>query len=597
MPPAACFSGPREYLDRVKARLTGKPLADIVCVEIFAGSGGFTAAIRKAGLPRSSGVDHKPSTNSKCPMCVLDLVTPAGQEILWKILESPDLRACHLAPACGTSSKARNIPAGPYAPQPLRNSEFPDGFPFLSGQDAARVHAANVLYGLTGSIILHCFHRGILVSVENPANSWFWLVSGMAKTNHLPLLSTNLHHCMFGASRKKHTKLLRTMPQMTLLGVLCDGKHEHEPWGKLASGAWATASECAYPPKMCASMAHAFVTQLLSLGAIPSATSLALDHLALPRAAQVASGKQPKGKRVKPLVPAFASYVTLRGPAESLPPAGKLSASFAMPPDVQASPALVSLPTGARCLRHSKVPGVSQNGEGHSALTEMEFGLPWNPKDFVSKALGEKHPKNIIDGVPLALKEAIKTMVEGGPTSSAVERTAALRKWMLRAKELRCEKTGDFHMPVHCQEILKGKSMRLFDEMLQASDYPDLDLARQVCKGFDLLGPIPDSGVMPKKLTTAALSEEDIRCVADLNRESIWASTKNCRDLDIAKEVYRSTMQELDKGWLVGPFELGDLPPGSLLTRRFGVSQTASDAVMGQVTKVRPTSRNLLRIS
>ena len=208
---------------------------------------------------------------------------------------------------------------------------------------------------------------------------------------------------------------------------------------------------------MCASMAHAFVTQLLSLGAIPSATSLALDHLALARAAQVASGKQPKGKRVKPLVPAFASYVTLRGSAESLLPAGKLSASFAMPPDVQASPALVSLPTGARCLRHSKVPGVSQNGEGHSALTEMEFGLPWNPKDFVSKALGEKHPKNIIDGVPSALKEAIKTMVEGGPTSSAVERAATLRKWMLRARELRCDKTGDFHMPVHCQEILKGK--------------------------------------------------------------------------------------------------------------------------------------------
>ena len=30
------------------------------------------------------------------------------------------------------------------------------------------------------------------------------------------------------------------------------------------------------------------------------------------------------------------------------------------------------------------------------------------------------------------------------------------------------------------------------------------------------------------------------------------------------------------------------MPPRSLLTRRFGVSQTARDAVMGQVTKVRP---------
>ena len=193
--PPACllphaFPDLNEYLDRVKNKTLGR---HCLCRDFC------WVWIRKAGLP---GADRKPSTNSKCPMSVLDLVTPAGQEILWKILESQDLRACHLAPPCGRSSKARNIPAGPHTPRPLRNSEFPNGFPSMTGQDAARVHAANVLYGLTGSIILHCFRRGILVSVENPANSWFWLVSGTAKTNHLPLLSTYLHRCMFGASQK-----------------------------------------------------------------------------------------------------------------------------------------------------------------------------------------------------------------------------------------------------------------------------------------------------------------------------------------------------------------------------------------------------------
>ena len=149
--------------------------------------------------------------------------------------------------------------------------------------------------------------RGILISVENPANSWFWMVSGVTKTGHLPALTTCLHHCMFGSAR---TKLLRTLPQMTLLGVLCDGSHDHQPWGRLPTGKWATASECAYPPKLCASMPHAFVTQLLSLGAVPSAAALELDHLALARAAQVATGKQPKGKRVKPLYLPFNSLLS-----------------------------------------------------------------------------------------------------------------------------------------------------------------------------------------------------------------------------------------------------------------------------------------------
>ena len=121
-----------------------------------------------------------------------------------------DVLVCHLAPPCGTSSKARKIPAETFAPAPLRDAEFPDGFPTLQGQNAARVQAANVLYSLTGSILMHCFAHGVLISIsiENPANSWFWLVSGMTKAQRVPALSTYLRHCMFGSARKKHTKLL-----------------------------------------------------------------------------------------------------------------------------------------------------------------------------------------------------------------------------------------------------------------------------------------------------------------------------------------------------------------------------------------------------
>ena len=120
----------------------------------------------------------------------------------------------------------------------------------------------------------------------------------------------------------------------------------------------------------------------------------------------------------------------------------------------------------------------------------MEFGLPWRPKDFISKALNTKHWKDLQDGIPPALKKAIRSMVDVGLTSAALERTATLRRWMLRAKHLKEEGKGDLDMPEHCKDILKGKSTRLFEEMLNASDYPDQSLVRQVCNGFDLLGPI-----------------------------------------------------------------------------------------------------------
>ena len=301
-----------------------------------------------------------------------------------------------------TSSQARSIPARPKAPQPLRSAVHPDGLPSLQGLDAKRVHSANVLYSLTGDIVLFAFQKGILVSVENPASSWFWMCSGMQKVGHLPLLATFFHHCMFGSERKKHTKFLHTVPHLTLLGLKCDGQHPRRPWGKLPNGKWATAMECAYPPKLCAAMAQGVISQLVACGAKPSPSCLAVDHLSLARAAQVATGKQP-GKRVKPLVPEFKSFVAIRGPAQAMPPTDKLSSSF----PVQAllcKPAISSLPAGSRCIRKSRVLGES----GKSECLEAEFGIPWQLKGFVSFALAQKHPKDLVQGLPQVLKDTIR---------------------------------------------------------------------------------------------------------------------------------------------------------------------------------------------
>ena len=150
----------------------------------------------------------------------------------WTLLNAT---ALHLAPPCGTSSRARELPNGP---PPLRSLEFPDGLPSLSGLDALRV-----------SKIGHRF---------------------------------------------------------------------------------ATASETAYPPLMCALIAQAFYKELLHAGVLPASDNLHESAPSLARAASVAVGKQPKGKSLLPLMPEYACVVKVTCAPSALPTGPVLQAEWSV---------------------------------------------------------------------------------------------------------------------------------------------------------------------------------------------------------------------------------------------------------------------------
>ena len=180
------------------------------------------------------------------------------------------------------------------------------------------------------------------------------------------------------------------------------------------------------------------------------------------------------------------------------------------------------------------------------------------------------------------------------PVEIARERTANLRQWMLRAKELHAEGEEPL-VSSHCKDILANKSMKLLGEMICESDYGDSKLPRDIGKGFDLLGPIPDSsGVLPKKATYASLSVPEVREVARDNQRCVWqavrdsAESMSADDMAVAAEIYKLTLAERDEHWVEGPFSLEDLPSDAILTRRFGVVQSSWDAAKGSVKKIRP---------
>ena len=144
---------------------------------------------------------------------------------------------------------------------------------------------------------------------------------------------------------------------------------------------------------------------------------------------------------------------------------------------------------------------------------------------------------------PTPLKAVLDKIVNTSYADIAKDRTQAMRKWLLRAQELR-DVDPPFETPPHCREVLKNKSMTLFAEMLAEADYPDKTLVRTMCSGFDLLGQIPESSVLPKKHTDALLAVEEIRSLTPDVRAAILQTANKGSDPEIAYAVHQLTLEE-----------------------------------------------------
>ena len=136
--------------------------------------------------------------------------------------------------------------------------------------------------------------------------------------------------------------------------------------------------------------------------------------------------------------------------------------------------------------------------------------------------------------------------------------------------------------------MLGSKRILLFKEMLLHIGYGDSAIADCMKEGFDLIGPIPPSGVFQTKATFASLHKDHVRAPAAQTRTGIIHSARRELHDTVIGKVFSATMAEVERGWLVGPMSVDDLPDDCSVTRRFGVHQGTHVVDGVQVPKVRP---------
>eukprot|EP00435_Cladocopium_sp_Y103_P041033 s2882_g11.t1 len=414
-------------------------------VELFAGRAAFSKAALQAGL-RVISVDHE-VVQPFAPIVALDLTTASGTQILWDILRSPGLKAVHLGLPCGTSSRARELPlpkalrlAGVPEPPPLRSAEHPLGIPGLAAHHQRRVDSANALYKLAIDIILWCHIHGIVISIENPANSWLWAVLVKLACEHSPeaavalnrLVMVQFHACCHGSSRRKHTGWLSTPQVFEPLRATCQDDHPHEPWGvRWKAGSWVfdTSAEAHYPALL-AQRATECLIRFFTLQGLTVQKPLRLHDKST-----AMQGKQ--SRKHRSLVPDYHRVVTCK--AGESPPEGakQLSPHF----------------------QGEMEPEESNNMSTEPLSGTTKYGIYHTPQQFLSRAERVQHPMDSTDHLEDITKYALDFNFRYPAEVVKLER----RKNLLQAKLLAAkfaEEEASLHasMPVSLQKVLEGNA-------------------------------------------------------------------------------------------------------------------------------------------
>ncbi len=569
-------------------------------IEIFAGAAVLCSVAKQLGMKNSIAVDKVKKRNARSTIYQLDLLLERDRQLLDQWMLSGLLLWIHLAPVCGTASRARDIRRFDDDPKPLRSEACPEGLPDLDPKDQERVNLANSLFEAACNFFLLANSRGVLVTMENPKNSYFWWTKWVQQLFETTATYTgDFQVCMMGGQRDKWTRILANFPEISAMNVSCDKSHEHAPWGfaRDTSGkrVWATSLESQYPKKMCVVLASIVLQVAADRGLELKAMDLSgpLNPLASATSAQMGSDLQPKPSKIPPIVPDFSSVALFFTDDVSSLPCSVMSKIKAPVQLLTESGQLQDVPTNSRLLRYSANPELAKGGEGEAQadgvasgakkrrLTkppafQIAFGLPWTWDSFVKKAVDSQHPFLKGTGVPWELQQAINKHLEWTDAQLCKYRLDWCKRWLIRAKELdHLEKQDASSRPEHVAKLTSGKRILLTKEILEELQYDDINVLSLMQDGATLAGEIEPTGIFQAQFKPCLITMEQLQKDAVRRNDFILNLTKSSGDRELDERLLSETREELECGWAEGPFDPKCLEDGATISRRFALVQGA----------------------
>lgn len=536
--------------------------SEMVFLEIFAGSGNLSTAVKDINLSVYA-VDNQAKRHSQVSIHVLDLTKQSDVAVLLDLTCHANIASAHLAPPCGTASRARERPLpaslAHIRADPLRSAEQPLGLEGLTGLDATRVAAANALYALTIVVFLILYVRGSTISIENPANSYFWAAVEQLMAQHAWLRKlwdsmedNTFQNCMYGSDRDKWTTLKATKGLYTSIRKKCDGKHQHRSWvpQRADQGVhFPTSMETAYPKELCNVMADNLFHFLQQQG-------VDFPDLHLTSTTQMtARNMRQFGK--KQLPPLLSEYWLVAD--ESLAKQFNAFKALQKPPPISEKwgKDFCSNVLDIKQLENDYATKAgSLMMETNIDKEEVKWcGVYRTPLQAVEAASNIMHPIDSHLPVPDPLLEAVFEVLCKGPQYIADKRVEQCKRIIKLTSDLKIEEEK-LHANMHpdIAKVLKGKRILLWKKLLEESGYEDLEVVDETIEGFSLVGTATVTKAYPLGPTPAQQSVNQLKEQAVWRRRSTIGKCASTGNAEVDSELWTQTMDECEAGWLSGPY-------------------------------------------
>ena len=436
----------------------------------------------------------------------------------------------HLAPPCGTCSRARERPIpelGNQSPKPLRDERYPFGYSWLKGSDKARVLQSNLLYSFVVHLLFFAFTYNVVVSVENPLNSWLWIIlkelviafgNDQFRRWYQGLECVEFSNCAWGGDRPKNTRWLSTPTVYSALTRQCPGDHVHKPYTVTRRGDrslhFSTSEEAEYPWLLTKKVVE-LVAKFLRYPASFSQNT--------PKAVHMASGRK-QHRKYRQLIPEFHSYVTA-----------------------------TEAPTQPSKLLDTRS---KSGGASGSDTVPSRYGISHSKQQFLEKSYNVEHPFDSFEQVDDLTRANVFFALTKGPVK--------LSRWRLQSL-LECEKlASEFELqeqqvhnelPPHIAEVVKGKRLTLFEKLLRRYEYADMEVVNFMKRGVDLVGEHPVPPIFPQQMIRSVTTPQLLLKSAVWRNQTMAASPIHGGEPELASKLWEVTNSEVERGFLKGPYD------------------------------------------
>ena len=502
-----------ETADSFKKKFLGAPVQNLVCIELCAGSGKLSGALKSFGFT-TLAIDHSRNRhNQRHPTVCVDLADDESVELVLKLSEGQGqmLFYIHAAPPFGTvrtrerrdSSKRKR--RGAPEQKPLRSSKFPEGLPSLSGADLARVSTANKIFQNVCKI-LNAFKDVALISIENPRHSYMWDTIWLKQLiSDAKLFPVDYQQCMQGGDKDKWTRFFCNHAAFSVLARNATGVTITSPG---SSRNWRTL---------------AYFTQLLNLNTLTCWVKMFQILLQVLQTIWVLSCSRITREQN---APSYLKFVQQKRVDNHAVICCRKILEFKYVATVD--PAVVqSLTPGLltpnqcqmlSCRFPAKLLPVKLGEDGAEV---HQIGVFRTPNEFVNKALGLNHPFDCSSSISDDAKRAIFALFTEGPSGIKAMRNEAFDFYESLGARLEAEEQA-LHagLDANRASILNGKKLLIFDRLCKDAGVEDQGLLALMLNGTRLTGEAGYTGLFSTEVTSAAMSE------CQLMQSSKWTRRK-----------------------------------------------------------------------